>query len=147
MPTIKYRNLKPYKYQVANDYTIDLLQECEMDMGNTPADISGFISLSADSKLTIAKGYSWDGPSGPTIDTKNFMRASLVHDALYQLMRANKLDRNKKDNADRILQTICKADGMSSIRAYNAYLGVKLFGASATQPREQEPQEIIYEAP
>ena len=47
-----------------------------------------------------------DGPSGPAIDTKNFMRASLVHDALYQLMRLGTLDKSRRQYADRLLQTI-----------------------------------------
>ena len=43
--------------------------------------------LNTKGHLIIKRSYAWDGPSGPTIDTKNFMRGSLVHDALYQLMR------------------------------------------------------------
>jgi hypothetical protein len=39
-----------------------------------------------------SKGYAWNGPSGPTLDTRNFMRGSLVHDALYQLMREGRMD-------------------------------------------------------
>ena len=37
--------------------------------------------------MIVEKDYAWDGPSGPTIDTSNSMRASLVHDVLYQAMR------------------------------------------------------------
>ncbi len=47
-------------------------------------------------------------PNGPTIETKTFMRASLVHDALYQLMREEHLELHAlawiptmQDSADR----------------------------------------------
>ena len=77
--SMKYR--KGYKYQLADDYTIQIDTK-------PPEEIeTQFISLSIDGLLTIKDGYAWDGPSGPTIDTPNFMTPSLVHDAIYQLMR------------------------------------------------------------
>ncbi|EPS7957029.1 hypothetical protein [Vibrio parahaemolyticus] len=49
---------------------------------------SPYLSLSEQGLLTIKKGYSWDGVSGPATDTRrNLILASLVHDELYQLMR------------------------------------------------------------
>ncbi|MDF5607407.1 hypothetical protein P3745_24975, partial [Vibrio parahaemolyticus] len=48
---------------------------------------SSYLSLSEQGLLTIKKGYSWDGVSGPATDTRNLILASLVHDELYQLMR------------------------------------------------------------
>ena len=33
--------------------------------------------------ICFDRGYAWDGPSGPTIDTPDAMPASLVHDGLY----------------------------------------------------------------
>lgn len=87
-----------------------------------------FIELTPFGQLIITKGYAWDGPSGPTIDTKNFMRGSLVHDALYQLMREGCIPITCKDSADRILQSFCLADGMSQLRAWYVYQGVHLFG-------------------
>lgn len=113
--------------------------------------INGFITLSTSGLLTISKGYAWDGPSGPTIDTKTFMKGSpppppLVHDALYQLMRMKLLPISHKDYADRILQRICKDDGMCRLRAWYVYWGVRLFAKSAvTKPQEGDTQ--IIEAP
>ena len=71
-----------YKYQLKEEYTF-------ADTGIIPpATITtDFIGLDLAGNLTTAKGYAWDGPSGPTIYTRNFMRGSLAHDALYQLMR------------------------------------------------------------
>ena len=101
---------------------------------------SGFITLTKEGLLTIAKGYAWDGPSGPTIDTLNFMHGSLVHDALYQLMREGKLDSSSdRKLADRLLQAMCKQDGMSSIRAWWVYKGLRLGGGPAASSSNKKP--------
>jgi len=68
------------------------------------------------------KGYAPDGPSGPTLDTANFMRGSLVHDTLYQLMREGLLNHNlPREAADRILQSLYREDGMLALRAWWVY--------------------------
>lgn len=123
---ISYRG--GYKYQLANTYTHKLPEDIAKDAYNCSND---FLSL-RDGYLVIGSGYAWDGPSGPTIDTKNFMRGSLVHDALYQLMRSGVIPRKHKDSADKELQRMCIEDGMSSIRAWWVYRGVKRFGTQAT---------------
>ena len=90
-PYIKYRS--GYKYWLAEEYQVKVSIIPE---NNVPKDktTKSFIELTTDGVLTIKKGYAWDGPSGPTLDTKNSMRASLFHDALYQLMRENHIPRN-----------------------------------------------------
>ncbi len=90
--------------------------------------------INSDGKLLIKAGYSWDGPSGPTIDTRNFMQGSLVHDALYQLMRECIIEQSLRKGADEILRNICRKDGMSKIRAWWVYQGVRIGGASSAKP-------------
>ena len=77
-----YKKRRRYKFSLAQDFPLQLELRPETEI------VTPFIVLTMDGLLTINKGYAWDGPSGPTIDTKSFMRGSLVHDALYQLMRA-----------------------------------------------------------
>ena len=91
------------------------------------------------------KGYAWDGPSGPTFDTPAFMRGSLIHDALYQLIREKHLRPEFRVVADKILYDILREDGMSLIRAKIAYRGVRWFGGYAARPDDTE--DHIYEAP
>ena len=132
MECISYKD--DYKYQLKADYVSDIgiIPERPVDMG--------YVALSEGGKITIRNGYAWDGPSGPTIDTLNFMRGSLVHDALYQLMRERKLDADAyKDYADRILQRMCRDDGMSSLRAWGVYQAVRFFGRPATNPTNVKP--------
>ena len=81
--------------------------------------------------MQVKKGYCWDGPSGPTIDTDNFMRGSLFHDSWYQIMREYAYFRKYRNDADKLLTLHCVEDGMSSLRATWVYWGVKTFGRRA----------------
>lgn len=112
-----------YKYQLVNDYVVGTLIRPSVDIETE------FIQLNRSGVLTIRHGYAWDGPSGPTIDTLNFMRGSLVHDALYQLIRDGYIEKERwRDVADRELQKICIEDGMSCLRAEWVYQAVKYCG-------------------
>jgi hypothetical protein len=123
-----------YKYQLKQTYQLGIDIRPEQDI------CTEYIDLDTQGALTIAKGYAWDGPSGPTLDTVSFMRGSLVHDALYQLMRDGYLDRAKhREPADRLLQTLCKEDGMWSLRAWWVYHGVRLFADPAADPAMRRP--------
>jgi hypothetical protein len=124
---------KGYKYQLNHDYSASIPFKPASDIN------SDYIILSNEGGLTIKKGYAWDGPSGPTIDTLNFMRGSLVHDALYQLMREGSLDKGKyRKPADRLLQNMCREDGMSSIRAWWVYQGLRFGGDPAADPSNKK---------
>lgn len=91
----------------------------------------GWIRLYTNKAIFIRAGYAWDGASGPALDTKNIMRASLVHDALYQLMREGALPATYRKAADQELYRICREDGMWWIRAQWVYWAVRLFGKLA----------------
>jgi hypothetical protein len=119
---ITFRKLQKYKYQIIHSYTMETYIKPQEEI------ITNFILLGATGKITIRSGYAWDGPSGPTIDTKNFLRGSLVHDALYQLIREKLLTQEDKEVADKLLRDICLKDGMSRFRAWYVYIAVKIFG-------------------
>jgi len=126
-----YQLMEPYELWIPIEPSADAVEN------------NGYITLSPLGYLYIAKGYAWDGPSGPTVDTKNFMRASLVHDALHQLMRQSKLSWMHLKEADILLSEMCKEDGMSRIRAYWVYLGVR----SAARKLAKTKTRPILEAP
>ena len=82
--------------------------------------------------------------SGPTVDTRTFMRGSLVHDALYQLMREEYLDYKKdQEYANNLLKQICREDGMSKFRAWYVHRALRLFGEKAAKPSSNEKDKII----
>jgi hypothetical protein len=124
---IKYRD--GYKYQLGETYSLLVAVTPIKDIR------TDFISLTTHGLLTIQWGYAWDGPSGPTRDTKTFMRGSLVHDALNDLMRNGYLRVDEwRYVVDNELYRICREDGMSWIRAQYAWLGVRIGGYPSANP-------------
>jgi hypothetical protein len=104
--------------------------------------VTDYLAFEPEGILTIAKGYAWDGPSGPAVDTPSFMRASLVHDALYQLIRDGQLGMSYRDEADRALYDLCIEDGMFRPRAWLAHQAVRMFGKPAADPKHRRP--VLY---
>lgn len=135
MSKIQYR--KGYKYQLAADYSVQ-----------TP--ILGaffgheFFQLTQDGVLTARKGYAWDGPSGPTFDTRSSLRPSLVHDVLCQAMRSGQFDYGRQREMNALFYQHCIEDGMFPARARIWHAAVEL--ADAGNPR-QGPDHPIFEAP
>ncbi len=126
-----------YKYQLKKSYVIHI----PISLSNPIH--TDFICLETSGELTIKEGYAWDGATCAP-DIPSIMRGSLVHDALYQLMRRseNGLDDNiHREPADRILQDICKEDGMLVIKAWLVYIVVHHFAAPAADPANKHPFE------
>ena len=135
----RYAKIKPlfykkrirYKYFLSRPYSICIRLRPET------AIITPHIVLNTDGQLTINKYYAWDGPSGPTFDTSSFMIGSLVHDALYQLMREGFLPQSCRLDADMILRDLCLKSGMCRLRACWVFCAVRMFGASSARPDER----------
>lgn len=133
---ITYR--KGYKYQLADTVAIQTRLRPALAI-NTP-----FIALSPTGLLLIRAGYAWDGPSGPTFDTKSSMRGSLVHDALYQLLRAELLPASDRALVDKELYRLCVEDGMWKWRAKLWLREVRKFAGGAADPKNKKR---VYTAP
>jgi hypothetical protein len=85
---LEYETIKKgkYKYRVSKNYKFQLpfyFPEC----------LTEFVTLEKES-IYIAEDYAWDGATC-AIDSPDFMRGSLIHDVMYQLIREKKL--SKKD--------------------------------------------------
>ena len=133
-PRIRYKS--GYKYQITEEYKLQINIEPTLDV------FTDYIALSTSGVMTILKGYSFDGPSGPTVDTKTFMRGALVHDCTYQLIRLRHLPSEARWKADANLRTHCLEDGMWKVRAWYVYWCVRLFGSNAADP-ENKKQIIV----
>lgn len=125
-----------YKYQTRKDYHIKL------DIVPYQPITLPFVSMSLDGDTIIRAGYSWDGASGPTIDTLNSMIGSLVHDVVYQLIRLNLIKEEYKIYADQVFYDILVEDGMSKVRAWIWKSGVATFGKGACEP-SGEPLTLV----
>lgn len=123
---MKYR--KGYDYQLAEQEVYQTSLRPEKDI------ITHFISLTTNGALTISTGYAWDGPSGPTLNTDNSMTPSLLHDALYQLIRQSLLDRRWRKVADEQLYLMLRERKMSWFRAQYWLAGVRWFAGGAATP-------------
>ena len=130
---IQYRS--GYKYSLWNTYQVRI-------------GIVGFtvthrlFTLTPDGWLTVFADYPWDGPSGPTIDTPSFMRGSLVHDVLYEMLRLGLLPHDPCFHlANLELKKICLEDGMCHWRANYVLKAVEAFGSASAALR---PEKIIF---
>jgi len=123
------------KYMIANDYFITLTN---LSMQSVPSfDRSKDLGISWDKDKKIFGlhcGMLSDGPSGPTIDTKNFMRGAFIHDGIYRAIRHGLIPYSKKPYADVVLYCVIKEDGMSSFRAKYVFLAVLKVGHTSCLP-------------
>ena len=124
---MKYRKRRFWKYQLHEDevYVTDILPEKAID--------TAFLDMTVDGVLTVRKNYTWDGASGPSFDSKSTFSASLIHDALYNLMRENLLDRRHRKRVDQIFYEILISRGMSKFRARIWYRAVRKGAANAAK--------------
>lgn len=86
------------------------------------------MELDENGNLIIGSGFRWDGPSGSTIDTPDFMRASLVHDALYRMMMSGALPSHRRKKVDDLFHSHLVEDKMPRWRAWYSWAAVRLFG-------------------
>lgn len=133
---MKIKLLKGYKYELMQpNISVPVSLPCDILVNHS------YISLH-NGLLTVYQGYCWDGATGVPDNIDN-LRASLFHDALYQLMRLGLLDRKHRDVADRLFQKICLEDGMSKNWADLMYKGLKAFGEGSTKPQKHPKGDVI----
>ena len=122
---MKYTRIKIYKYK--------LYEEMLFNTPITGVDYVGkFFTLTYEGTLLVNKGYAYDGPSGPSINTKPFIVASLPHDVFFQMIREDILNiEDHKDLADQYLRDLGREYGMSKLRTWWIYRAVKKFGKSS----------------
>jgi hypothetical protein len=128
--SIKYKS--GYKYQLVSNFSVNT----DIIWYNISTD---YITLNNRGVLNILKGYAWDGPSGFTYDSKNSLRASLVHDALYQCLRFGLLPKGIRKYADKELNKILKEDCMWVVRRWYWLKGVRWFAGSAARKGNIKP--------
>jgi hypothetical protein len=124
---IKYR--KGYKYQLSGDVVgkSPIMPTKDVD--------TEFIVLTRGGNMTIRSGYSWDGASGPTFDTKNTMTPSLIHDCYCQLIRNGYLGDSARAQADRYFFDMLRERKMWMIRARIWYRGVRIGSKHKQKPK------------
>lgn len=122
-----------YRYQLRRPFT------CLVDLKPARYVNNGYVRLHTDGGLALTGGYAWDGPSGPIAHDRTIMRGSLIHDALYQLLREGLLAPAQREQADRVLHQACLDDGMPAWKAWLVFKAVRLFGNPAADPASDRP--------
>ena len=125
-----FRKLHGYKYETLKEefFTTNIYPDFNI--------VTRYITLDITGMLRVRKHYAWDGASGPTIDDETNYRGSLAHDALYQLMRENKLSRVHRKECDKVLRDVCLEDGMNKLRAWYYYVAVRKFSKKSSMSRK-----------
>lgn len=127
-----------WKYQLAFN------TEFKTSFRPSKAIVTKYIRLYKNGTLVILAGYAWDGPSGPTWDTKTAMRGSLLHDALFQLIRMGLLPEASWKQANTEFGKVLEEDGMWWLRRKNWIFQLNNFGKSASMPKNRR---VMKEAP
>ncbi len=135
---MKYRELRGWKYELLETEMFDLFGISEDDIETEYINYHRFTG-----QLYVMRRYAWDGASGPTWDDKTNMRSSLIHDALYQLIREGHLDIKWRKRADELFREICIADGMNKFRAAIWYWVVRVRGRSRAMPEKNPRGKVI----
>lgn len=119
-----------YKHQNAEDAYF----ETGIHVGHVVGTEDGYVILWPMGRILVKKGFSWDGASGPMPDKNTIMRGSMVHDALYRLLRERGIPQKARLLADQLLRRLCLEDGMPVAEAESIYLIVRKRAASAARP-------------
>ena len=126
---MKYR--KGYKYQLASD-----------ELFHTS--IIGYrvskkrVELHPDGTVILREGYAWDGPSGPVFDRDTVMQASILHDALYEMMRWELVPHYEWRAADKEYGKQMKKDGAWAITVWINLMGLKLMNGYFALPKNRK---------
>jgi len=121
---MRYRKRRKWKYLTEDPE--------QFVVGDNFPDVEfGFLKVE-NGVLHIQPKYAWDGASGPTIDTRNTMTPSLVHDAFYQLMREGVYPVSVKPYADRLFYEMLKERRMWFARARLWYRAVVVGGPTSS---------------
>lgn len=120
-------------------------QEAEMRSVLLPDVQTQYVGISQ-GILVIAARYAWDGASFMPYKwfgtPKAWLTPSLVHDALYQLIREGLLDRQYREAADRLFRDMLIERGVWRIVAWGAYWAVRVFGNFAVR-RTNPVREVV----
>ena len=131
--------LRGMKYVLSRDYVVQT--------PITGADVTDeWWRLWPSGRLDIFAGFAWDGPSGPTFDTRDSLRASLVHDVFCVLMRDRRLSFDWQDTVNEFFRELCIEDGMPAWRAKIWHLGVEI-GDAGNPDQGPDPARTVHTAP
>ena len=142
---INYKEINPdenqgMKYELEEDLVIDIV---DLLSKKTLPGLTTFYFSCLEYRfgiIKIAKGFRWDGTSGPSFDTKNGIVSSCVHDAFYRclelsLFGTGDFKNQMRKNADVIFKHIMynaleHPTILNKIRVNYHFYAVRFFGGN-----------------
>lgn len=132
---LEYQIVKGW-HMTTNWYHYDTtIKGCAFKLLPIPSTCKEITHMDQDGVLSVAPGYLWDGSSGPTVDGPADPVPSLVHDVLYEAMRARKLGIDVRQRVDRLYADMLMTRGMPRWRAMMRYYALRVFGGFAASPK------------
>jgi hypothetical protein len=120
----KFEVVNPGQYRLEEDYDVPYNTGILGYQLNIPMKFA----LNKAGWMVVKKGFLWDGPSGPAINTVSCMGASLAHDALYGALRKRYIIKSHKKAADKLYRRMLKGAGVGYVRRWYHWAAVAVFG-------------------
>lgn len=129
---------RKYKYLVMEEYVVELehtyptvtvYRQSRLQEEAGPLPMYRFDG----NRLVVYPGYSWNGASGPAVDTRSSMAPSLMHDCAYQSIRMGRLDQDYRKAADSDFRELLRFEGMGRVWSRVRYWALRAFGRCAAK--------------
>lgn len=92
--------------------------------------VTSYGAFFTNGQYEVSTGFLFSA-NWPAINTDDGKRAACIHDFFYCLMKDGHLDRDYRDDADRLFYNMLIEDGMISFRAWYWYKAVRIGGDAA----------------
>ncbi len=127
----KYLVMEKYVFQLEHTYpAFTVYRQSHLQREASPLPMFAFEG----NRLLVYPGYSWDGASGPAVDTRSSMAPSLMHDCAYQSIRMGRLSRDYRKAADSDFRELLRSEGMGRVWSRVRYWALRAFGSRAAKP-------------
>ncbi len=126
----KYLVMEEYVFQLEHTYpAFTVYRQSRLQREASPLPMFEFDG----NRLVVYPGYSWDGASGPAVDTRSSMAPSLMHDCAYQSIRMRRLSRDYRKAADSDFRELLRFEGMGRVWSRVRYWALRAFGSRAAK--------------
>ncbi len=126
----KYLVMEKYVFKLEHTYpTFTVYRQSRLQREASPLPMFEFDG----NRLVVYPGYSWDGASGPAVDTRSSMAPSLMHDCAYQSIRMRRLSLDYRKAADSDFRELLRFEGMGRVWSRVRYWALRAFGSRAAK--------------
>jgi len=128
-------------YELLEDYW----GESPLMAGCAALSADGLVMQTHEGRMLLKAGFRSDGPSGPTIDTDDFLPGAFIHDGGYKLCRESHFGDWKtwRLKYDRVIVDVCELKGMGWFRRKYIYFFLRTFAGYAAKPQADIEKQTL----